>query len=73
MIFIKYKRYRMIFDIDRGVCVVEVGVIEFVILIDVLLLIKGVVIGVVGGFDLVEIFVVLVVVGGSVVVIDKSM
>lgn len=63
----------MIFDIDRGVCVVEVGVIEFVILIDVLLLIKGVVIGVVGGFDLVEICVVLVVVGGSVVVIDKSM
>lgn len=73
MIFTKYKRYRMIPDTDRGACVAEVGVIESVTLIDALSPIKGVVIGVVGGSDSVEILVVPVVVGGSVVAIDKSM
>lgn len=63
----------MIPDTDRGACVAEVGVIESVTLIDALSPIKGVVIGVVGGSDSVEILVVPVVVGGSAVAIDKSM
>lgn len=63
----------MIPDTGRGVCVALVGVIESVTLIDASSPMEGVVIGVVGESGSVEIRVVPVVVGGSVVAIDKSM